>query len=188
MIEALLALRGLSVHREQLGDDSSAIGKVVSDFDGELLLISGGSGPGDHDHTDSALRHAGYEIHTRRIDSRPGKPMIFATRGRRAAFGLPGNPLSHWVCHHAFVRRAIARFEGYEPPCLSGALCPGWNVPVGDGRRTWTPARLSAKSGELVAKPLHWLHSGDLSPLVEADALLLDEPDPITHLVRFLPI
>lgn len=186
MIEALLASRGLSVRRMRIPDSFEQLARAVREFHGNLLLVSGGAGPGDHDHTSAALRDAGYNIRASRINSRPGKPLVFATRDRQVAFGLPGNPLSHWVCFQAFVSRALAHFEGKPAPGLVGAHLA---LPIGsggDGRRTWTPARRSYRDGCLEVEPLGWSHSGDLTPLTSADALLLDRPDLQTNLIQTL--
>lgn len=184
MMEALLRQYGVVPERRRLGDSPTEIGQVVAGFDGDLLLISGGSGPGDHDHTPAALRNAGYEIHASRINSRPGRPLIFATRGGQVAFGLPGNPLSHWVCFHAFVRRALARLHGEPKPDLWEAKLLGPWPGGGDGRRTWTPAIVAPESIGLAARPLPWQHSGDLTPMTSANALILDTPDPATGRVK----
>lgn len=183
MMQALLDARGTRLVRRRIPDVAPELHSAVAGFTGDLLLISGGSGPGDHDHTGSALREAGYTIHVSRINSRPGRPLIFATRGCQVAFGLPGNPLSHWVCFHAFVTRALARFEGRDIPTLINAHLTEQLPSGGDGRRTWTPARRQYRDGMLYVEPLGWQHSGDLTPLASADALLMDRQDPATHLI-----
>lgn len=186
MMTALLAACGLSVQRRRLADDPLALAECVRAFEGDLLLISGGSGPGDRDNTAAALESGGFVIHTRRVNSRPGRPLLFATRRSQVAFGLPGNPLSHWVCHHVFVRRALNRLEGRPPLEFVETACPSWpDAPTGGGS-VWTPASVQIAGGLAVATPLPWLHSGDLSPLSSANALLLDAPDPSTQRIRTL--
>lgn len=186
MMETLLSSRGLAVSRDRMLDSFDELARVTREFEGDLLLLSGGSGPGDHDHTRAALEVAGFTIHASRINSRPGKPLIFATRNRQIAFGLPGNPLSHWVCFQAFVSRALSRLEGKSSPKLIKTHCARQPDSIGDGRRTWTPAHRQFRDGHVFVEPLEWKHSGDLSPLIFADALLLDGPDPETKLINTL--
>jgi len=171
-----------------LGDNANTLQEIVTTANDSVVLLSGGSGPGDHDHTTTALENAGFTIHANRINSRPGKPLIFATRGPQIAFGLPGNPLAHWVCFHAFVRRAIDRLHGIAPRNLIPATLIERIDDVGDGRRTWTPARMDWSSGALNVHPLPWKHSGDLTPLRTADALILDGLRGDGTTVRILPI
>lgn len=174
MVQAMLAGAGVPTEQSKLRDDAGALNHLVDTSTAPLLLISGGSGPGDRDHTIGALEAAGFLIHTRRLNSRPGKPLIFATRGTQVAFGVPGNPLAHWVCFHAFVLRAIQRLHGITPYPLRAAKLSDAIDDAGDGRRTWTPALICWDHSELIATPLPWQHSGDLSPLLRANALILD--------------
>jgi len=191
MMAALLRQRGVQQFQQiHLGDSPEEIGNAVAAFDGNLLLISGGSGPGDRDHTVTALEAAGFQIHASRLNSRPGKPLIFATRGAQVAFGLPGNPLSHFVCYQAFVRRALDRLEGFPVSNLIAAELQGTLPENGDGRRTWLPGVLEVGR----ARPLTWRHSGDLTPLAHANALILlgsDQSvrsDPSARSTQVLPL
>lgn len=178
MMQALLEKQGIPLVRFRIADDFSALADHVAQFEGDLLLISGGSGPGDHDHTRHALEASGFTLHVSRVNSRPGRPLLFATRGAQAAFGLPGNPLSHFVCHHVFVRQALARLSGYPPPKLISARWLGPSPKMqGDPRPTWTPGILSHDQAGPVVEPLTWLHSGDLTPLAHASALIHGTPD-----------
>ncbi|MFA7234025.1 MAG: molybdopterin molybdotransferase MoeA [Terrimicrobiaceae bacterium] len=177
MISALLAEMELNVERRPLADEADMLVRHVGENTADLLLISGGSGPGERDHTLKVLESSGYAIHSSRLNSRPGKPLIFSTRGTQVAFGLPGNPLSHWVCFQAFVKRAICRLHGLPEPEMQAARIPAPIESSGDGRRTWTPGiRESGGDGARV-RPLPWKHSGDLTPLVSANALILDPTD-----------
>ncbi len=177
MIEALLRTQGIVPLRSQIGDDLAELSASVQAFDGDLLLISGGSGPGDHDHSRRALEDAGFAIHFSRVNSRPGRPLIFATRGSQVAFGLPGNPLSHFVCYHVFVRRALARLHGEIPPDFVKAKLLGDMRKDEDSRPTWTPCVIKNLDGGLAVSPIPWKHSGDLTPLVMANALILGGAD-----------
>jgi molybdopterin molybdotransferase len=178
MIASLLKERGLystEVEQRRLPDSASGIAEAICQFNGNLLLISGGSGPGDRDHTLSSLEQHGFRVNASRINSRPGKPLIFATRDSQVAFGLPGNPLAHFVCYHAFVRRALDQMEGLPPSALLAASLEGpAQDENADGRRTWFPGLLHAVANEgWKVRPLDWKHSGDLAPLAEANALIL---------------
>lgn len=136
----------------------------------DVLLISGGASVGAYDGTAEILRRLGFTIHSSKVRSRPGKPIIFATRDGRAAFGLPGNPLSHFVCFHLFVRRALDRLASREPRSLVQVHAD--ETPAPDPRETWWTARVRAEGGQLRAQPLPWTDSSDLTGLPTANALL----------------
>jgi molybdopterin molybdotransferase len=145
-------------------------GRAVS---ADLLLVSGGASVGERDFTRALLERLGFEIVFGQIKARPGKPMLFGVSGSRVAFGLPGNPLAHFVCFHLDVATALARLLGAEalPQFLRGKLavelrdepCP---------RETLWPARLEWSGSTPLLHPLAWSSSGDITCLAEANALI----------------
>ncbi len=80
----------------------------------DVFLISGGASVGKYDHTREVLENLGYEIHFDRVSVRPGKPLIFATRGNRVIFGVPGNPVSSFVACTLFISHALATLGGWR--------------------------------------------------------------------------
>jgi molybdopterin molybdotransferase len=151
--------------RAAMGDRPQAV---------DLLLVSGGASVGEHDFTGVLLEESGFRIDFRRTNTRPGKPLIFATREDGAlAFGLPGNPLAHFVCLNLFVRAALEKLAGLpERNFFSTAVLAGEVRSDGDSRETLWPARVKVAGGCAEATPLPWCSSGDLTALAAANALL----------------
>ena len=144
---------------------------ALKNFDGDMLLISGGASVGAYDGSVQILRRLGFVVHCSKVRSRPGKPLLFATREGCAAFGLPGNPLSHFVCFHLFIRRAFDIMSGRVPQRMMRVHIDGDRPPT-DPRETWWPARVRAEGGSLIAKALPWKDSSDITGLAPANALL----------------
>lgn len=80
----------------------------------DVLVTIGGVSAGDADLVAPTLQALGAQAHFHKIRIKPGKPLLFATRGPQLAFGLPGNPLAALICAALFVRPALARLQG-EP-------------------------------------------------------------------------
>ena len=138
-----------------------------------MLLVSGGASVGDYDFGTRALEELGFAIHFRQINLRPGKPLVFATRGRQVAFVIPGNPVSHFVTFHAAIRLALECLEGGPQSWPLAPVELGGDLPMKpDTREMWWPAHVTAVEGVLRAHPLSWQSSGDLRGLVSANALL----------------
>ena len=138
----------------------------------DILLVSGGASVGEHDFTRQLLEELGFEIRLCQINARPGKPLIFGARGNALAFGLPGNPLAHFVCLNLFVRAAIDKMSGLSNRSapLSGTLgCDLENG--GNSRETLWPVQLQYSTQGPILNPLRWSSSGDLTCLAGADAL-----------------
>ena len=157
--------RILRRQNRKLATGNSAINKA------DVLLISGGASVGDKDFTRPLLEWLGFEIVFSQVNVRPGRPLIFGVNGssRSRAFGLPGNPLSHFVCFHLFVATALAKLAGGKPGAflrgrlaarLEDASCP---------RETLWPAHQGFRRG---LHPLTWASSGDVTCLAETNALV----------------
>ncbi|MGP8053682.1 MAG: molybdenum cofactor biosynthesis protein MoaE [Limisphaerales bacterium] len=152
--------------KSQLRTSHSALRNV------DVLLVSGGASVGEKDFTRALLEQLGFEIVFSQINLRPGRPLIFGVNGPRVAFGLPGNPLSHFVCFQFAVTTALAGLTGGEPPeFLRGQLaeklddkpCP---------RETLWPARWEWHDATPRLRPLAWASSGDITCLATANALV----------------
>lgn len=139
----------------------------------DVLLLSGGASVGDHDFGARTLRELGFSIHFQQLNLRPGKPLIFATRGRHLAFVIPGNPLSHIVCWHLVIRAVIEMLgTGAIEFGLVEAPLGGKVALKGNPRETWWPARISWESERVKFVPLKWQSSGDLTGIAVLDALI----------------
>jgi molybdopterin molybdotransferase len=186
---------GEIVQQERVPDDFDWLLKrvraVKNSFD--LLLLSGGASVGDYDFGKKLLNVLGFKTHFTAVNLRPGKPLVFATRGSQAAFILPGNPVSHFVTLHVAVRLALEKLVAQASSlCVSGTkgeahrqdACATTLLPLArirlaekfeakpGARETFWPARVEIENGELVARPLHWQSSGDVTVLAGANALL----------------
>jgi molybdopterin molybdotransferase len=111
-------------------------------------------------------------------------------------FGLPGNPVSSFVCFELFVRPAIARLAGrqdYRPETVTARLAT--EFAHRSDRETYHPARLLTTDEGYVVEPLLSQGSGDLRTLADANALAVFEPGqrryaageslPVVRLPRF---
>lgn len=178
LIAALLSEADAELRWHRRVDDSRiAATDAFSDAlatDADVILISGGASVGDHDHTAALLASHGFTLHCQKVASRPGKPFIAASREGRFAFGLPGNPLSHFVCFHLFVRRVLARLAGTTPKLLMRAgVAPGSDGLLrADPRETWWPCTWVDDGPRRCVQPLPWRDSSDLTVLTTADGLL----------------
>jgi molybdopterin molybdotransferase len=128
---------------------------------------------GAYDFGRTALERLGFQIRFEKVNMRPGKPLAFATRGRQAAFVLPGNPLSHLAVLNCVVRVAFERMAGAQPVwrVLNARLLAGIRV-GGDGRDTLWPARVDIEEGEPVVRALRWRSSGDITGLAGLNAFM----------------
>jgi len=183
LISTLLQNAGVplaNIYQEHWGDDAAqaSIRVATEPFaNADIILISGGASVGEHDYTARLLEEAGFELVVRKVNLRPGRPLLVGFRGNKVAFGLPGNPVSHFVCFALFVRQALELLMSpkalrqprprFHTLALSQPLAKAAN-----SRPTLWPARYLYRGPVLSLEPLPWSNSGNLGALAGANALI----------------
>ena len=74
----------------------------------------GGASVGDHDLVKRSLEAEGTAMAFWRIAMRPGKPMMHGRLGAMRVIGLPGNPVSSYVCGFLFLVPLIRALSGRD--------------------------------------------------------------------------
>lgn len=182
-LAGLLAASGAEVrHFPVAKDDRAALTAALATAweDADVLVTSGGVSAGDYDLVPPVLESLGATAHFHKIAIKPGKPLLFASRHRRGrtqfAFGLPGNPVSSYVCCALFVLPALAALQG-EPGDWRRITLPSANALPGTGPRAEVlPAWLVESPGgtQALAQPLG--SSADLTRFAAASYLALRSP------------
>jgi len=80
----------------------------------DIVVSSAGVSEGNYDFVADVLEELGITIHFTRVAERPGKPMVFGTKGRQLFFSLPGNPVSSMMTFEQYVRPAILKMSGHH--------------------------------------------------------------------------
>ena len=143
----------------------------------DLLVTTGGASVGAHDLVQAGLARQGFALDFWKIAMRPGKPLIFGTVDGLPVLGLPGNPVSAYVCAVLFLGGAIAMLGGLPPqaPRLERALL-GAGMKPNDQREDYVRAMLADDGAGWVATPLPVQDSGMISGLSRAGALIRRAP------------
>lgn len=169
----------------------------------DALFVSGGMSMGEHDYVPRILKELGVELKVTKLKIKPGKPFLFGVKKREGGqgdsyvFGLPGNPVSGFVCTVRLAARLIDRIGGGPPQerWQNGRLIVG--LPANGPRefympavRAVGPARVSAQAVLPTIRPLEWKGSADVFTLATANCLLVraagEPPLPEGTLVRVL--
>src|SRR5919201_418086 len=144
----------------------------------DILVTSGGASVGEHDLVREALAAEGLALSFWKVALRPGRPMMHGRLGSMHVLGLPGNPVSAYVCGVLFLVPLIRRLCGradHEPRLEPAQL--GCDLLENDERADYLRAVLSAgPDGIPVAIPAPVQDSSMLMPLAHADCLLVREP------------
>jgi molybdopterin molybdotransferase len=148
------------------------------DSGADILITTGGASVGDHDLVKQSLEAEGVAMAFWRIAMRPGKPMMHGRLGTMRVIGLPGNPVSSYVCGYLFLVPLIRCLSGRSEVRHSheSALL-GRDVVANDQREDYLRARLERRAdGVLIATPVNHQDSSLLGNLAAARALVIRAP------------
>jgi molybdopterin molybdotransferase len=172
----------LGIAPDRLPDTVAAV-RRGRDAGADLLVTSGGASVGDYDLVQQALAAEGLQLSFWKVALRPGRPMMHGKLGAMHVLGLPGNPVSAFVCSVLFLVPLIRRLAGrtdVEPQIDSAIL--GCDLPENDERADYLRASLTQETRGLVATPFPQQDSSMLVPLAKAGCLLVREPHaPAAH-------
>jgi molybdopterin molybdotransferase len=171
-------LRYMDLEADYLGivkDDKEALRqKMLSGLERDVLIITGGVSMGEYDYVRDVFQDLQLEVLFSKVAIKPGKPTVFARRGDRLIFGLPGNPISALVTFECFVRPVLGRLCGIsrpELPRMKGKLLG--DMKQSPGRMAFLPAWASWEEGEWKVEPLEWKSSADIIGFVNANATFI---------------
>lgn len=152
--------------------------RKARDIGVDLLVTTGGASAGDHDLVKRSLEAEGTEIAFWKIAMRPGKPMMHGRLGPMRVIGLPGNPVSSYVCAFLFMVPLLRALSGMtdvthrrERAVLDAELA------ANDQREDYLRAHLRfGQDGRLTAMPVDRQDSSLLARLSAASALIVRPP------------
>lgn len=167
----------LGIVPDRVAETAAAV-RRAREVGADILVTSGGASVGDYDLVQKALASEGLALSFWKVALRPGRPMMHGRLGRMQVLGLPGNPVSAYVCGVLFLVPLIRRLAGRSDvePALDTARL-GCALPPNDERADYLRATLApGVDGIPVATPASVQDSSMLAPLAQADCLLVRAP------------
>ncbi|NOJ49530.1 molybdopterin molybdotransferase MoeA [Bradyrhizobium archetypum] len=167
----------LGIAADTVGATTEGI-RRARETNADVLITMGGASVGDHDLVKRSLEAEGVTMAFWRIAMRPGKPMMHGRLGDMRVIGLPGNPVSSYVCGFLFLVpliRALSGRDHVHHQRRSAIL--GRDLAANDQREDYLRARLEMrKDGTLLALPVNHQDSSLLGNLAAAQALVIRPP------------
>jgi molybdopterin molybdotransferase len=148
------------------------------DAGADILVTTGGASVGDHDLVKTSLEAERVKMAFWKIAMRPGKPMMHGRLGAMRVVGVPGNPVSSYVCTMLFVVPLIRALSGRRNVHhVRETALLGRDIAANDQREDYLRARLEERDdGTLIATPVTMQDSSLLTNLSAAQALLIRAP------------
>jgi molybdopterin molybdotransferase len=156
-----------------IADDPLKIAMAVENAlsDSDVVLISGGSSAGDYDFVPDILKKSGFELLFEKVNVQPGKPLIFARKGNKFCFGMPGNPVSCFVQFHLLVKPFLLKLMGYESEKRHLKLTLGEEITLGKSTGRMVLLPVNVYDSHIYSIPYHG--SADITSFAKANALII---------------
>ena len=180
-LAALARLNGAEVHelgivRDRVEDIAAAV-RHARQLNVDILVTTGGASVGEHDLVQQALAIEGLELSFWRVALRPGRPMMHGRLEGMQVLGVPGNPVSSYVCSFLFLVPLIRTLAGRKDIAhLPENARLGSDLPANDERADYLRAILQPGPNGPLVTPLAAQDSSLMAPLAKADCLLIREP------------
>jgi molybdopterin molybdotransferase len=151
--------------------------RCAREIGADILVTAGGASVGDHDLVQQSLAGEGLTLSFWKVALRPGRPVMHGRLGGMHVLGVPGNPVSSYVCALLFLVPLIRRLSGRtDLSAASESAVLGSDLAANDERMDFLRATLSlGANGVPVATPLPIQDSSMMAALAKADCLLIRE-------------
>lgn len=162
----------LGIVRDKANSLQDTIERGLAEAD--ALLTSGGVSMGQLDLVKPYLASRGV-VHFGRVNTKPGKPVTFATVDGKPCFAMPGFPVSALVSFEVFARPALLKMAGHSRiyrPREQAILAHGFSHTA--ARTEFQRVVLTRRpDGCLVASSTGFQGSGRLLSMVGANGLVI---------------
>ncbi len=181
MLQSALVEAGASVYSsmnviDELQATIDAITRSATDGV-DFILCSGGISVGEHDHVKEAAEKVGFKKLFWRIRQKPGKPLYAAQKDNTFLFGLPGNPVSAFMCFAHYIRPLFFAGCGLGMKWKTVTAMADGEIANTGMRTNFIRVQLEQKQGQLPQIiDIRKQGSHMLSSIVKADGYIILEP------------
>ena len=181
MLQSVLQEAGASVHSCSNVEDElqATIDAIIKAFNQgvDFILCSGGISVGDHDHVKEAAEAVGFKELFWRIRQKPGKPLFAAQKDSTYLFGLPGNPVSAYMCFVHYIRPLLFTIRGRGMTWKTITAMAGGEIANTGKRTNFIRVKIDQQDGQLPRiTDIKKQGSHMLSSIVNADGYIIVEP------------
>ena len=168
--------RDFGVARDRI-EDIVALMRAARDWGADVLVTTGGASVGEHDLVQRALRSEGMDLSFWRVALRPGRPMMHGRLDRLQVLGVPGNPVSSYVCSFLFLVPLIRKLSGRtQIEHVRHRATLGRDLPENDEREDYLRAVLTQGPDGEIATPVRVQDSSLMAPLSRSGCVVIRPP------------
>ena len=191
MLAAAVRASGSVVNSQRrVGDDFTETVTAIESAAvlSDVIIFTGGVSVGPHDLVKRAAQKCGFTTLFWRVQQKPGKPLFFARKNNCLFWGLPGNPVSAYMCYLFYIQPLLKYLNGgvFEHRSVYGKTAERLQNPL--PRAQLFRVTLEAVTGQLpLVRPLKKQGSHMLTSITDAAGFVLlkvDEEVPAETIIR----
>ncbi len=139
-------------------DDPDHVLRILTEMNqsgADIIISTGGMGPGKFDLVEEAFSRAGGKVIYRSLHLRPGKATLFGVLGSSLFFGMPGPPPAVHLLFNELIRPAILALQGAKscrPQKIEAWLTEDLHLPE-RGLPRLKSGLLSFEEGKCLVRP-----------------------------------
>ena len=142
----------------------------------DIIISSGGVSMGRFDYVREVYNELGVQEHFWKVAQKPGKPLFFGTMGTSLVFGLPGNPVSSFICYMKYINSVIQNLQKKKMnPQLQGILAKDFPVDSKKHRYLFGKSWIDSH-GKLLCTPTSKMGSHMLTASLRSNCILESPP------------
>ncbi|HVG52591.1 MAG TPA: gephyrin-like molybdotransferase Glp [Xanthobacteraceae bacterium] len=167
----------LGIVPDRLGETVAAVRRARAES-ADVLVTTGGASVGEYDLVQKALAAEGMDLLFWKIAMRPGRPLMHGRIGPMHVLGLPGNPVSSYVCCLLFVLPLLRKLSGRSDIAIETESARlAIDLPANDEREDYLRSKWTLdESGATVVTPFGVQDSSMMARLSDANCLAIRAP------------
>ena len=164
------------IARDNLESIKKSLDKASQNSD--IIVTTGGASVGTYDLVKTAAKQLGLHLCFEKVNIRPGKPTFAGYLRNVPLIGLPGNPVSSYVCGQLFLLPLIMKIIGckIDYPIISSAKLNAKMNPNGS-RQNFVRANIVNDGGIRIVSPKDKQDSSLVKTLQESNCLIIRPPN-----------
>jgi molybdopterin molybdotransferase len=166
------------VMREVIKDDKDSLRRLLSEAlqTCDVIISSGGVSMGRFDYVREVYNKLGVQEYFWKVAQKPGKPLFFGRAESTLIFGLPGNPVSSFICYVEYVHPVMQDLQQKKRDPKHQAILTE-NFPVESKKHRYLFGRSWIDSkGKLLCSPASKMGSHMLTASLESNCILESPP------------
>ena len=143
----------------------------------DLIITIGGASVGNYDLVKTTIKKIGAKFIFEKVNIKPGKPTFAGILQKKPIIGLPGNPVSAYLCTQLFIIPLLEKIFNFGENNLNRLLADLDNsMPANGSRLHFMRGNFTIIENKIMVSPKKEQDSSLIKTLQESNCLIVRPP------------